>query len=73
MSEQLFNSMVTIAMAIIGVAIVAVLVSRQANTANVLTSAGNAFARALGAATAPVTGSGMGIGAGLTNYYTPLG
>lgn len=60
MTDQLFNSLVAIATAIIGVAILAVLVSKNANTSGVITSAGNAFAADLGAATAPVTGGGFG-------------
>lgn len=58
------NGIVTILVAIIGVATLAVLVSKNANTANVLNAGGNAFARALGAATAPVSGGGSG----LTNF-----
>jgi PRD1 phage membrane DNA delivery len=46
-------------LAVIGVAIVAVLVSNNANTASVLTSAGTGFASILNAATSPVTGSGI--------------
>lgn len=58
---------VTIATAIVGVAILAVLVSKNANTSGVITSAGNAFGTALQAATGPVTGSGYGSGfSGLT-------
>lgn len=52
------SGIVTIAVAIIGVAIVATLVSRNAQTPQVISSAGNAFARALSAATGPVTGGG---------------
>jgi uncharacterized membrane protein (Fun14 family) len=62
MSESLVNSVVTIATAIVGVAILAVLVSRQSNTAGVITAGGNAFANMLRAATAPVTGGGFGGG-----------
>jgi len=58
--DQLWQGVVTIAVAIIGVATLAVLVSKNANTSQVINSAGNAFATALGAATAPVTGGGFG-------------
>lgn len=51
---------VTILVAIVGVATLAVLVSRNANTANVIRSAGAAFSESLRAATAPVTGGGLG-------------
>jgi hypothetical protein len=47
---------VTIATAIIGVAILAVLVSKKANTSGVIQAAGTAFSGALNAATSPVTG-----------------
>lgn len=46
-----------IAAGIIGLAIVAVLVSQRAQTGNVITSAGRAFSGAIGAAVSPVTGS----------------
>lgn len=55
--NQLWSGIVTIAVAIVGVAIVAVLVSKNANTAGVLQSAGQAFSQSLSAATGPVTGS----------------
>lgn len=51
------ESIVTIATAIVGLAIVAVLVSNRAQTGNVLGAAGSAFANALSAATGPVTGA----------------
>jgi len=48
-----------VALAIIGVAIVAVIVSRNSNTANVLAAAGDAFSRSLGAALSPVVNPGV--------------
>ena len=66
MSEQLITSVVTVLTAIIGVAIIAVLVSKNANTTGVISSAGSAFQGALGTALSPVTGAtsfgGMGGG-----------
>jgi hypothetical protein len=59
---EFWNSVVTIAIAIIGIAGLAVLVSRQAQTPQVLTAAGGAFSGALGTALSPVTGSGSGFG-----------
>lgn len=59
--NELWQGVVTIAVAIIGVATLAVLVSKNANTSQVINSAGSAFAQALGAATAPVTGSSAGM------------
>jgi hypothetical protein len=65
-SEQLISSVVTVALAIIGVAIIAVLVSRQANTSGVISSAGSAFSGVLGTALSPVTGAtAFGVGAPL--------
>lgn len=55
--NQLTESAVTIAMAIIGVAILAVIVSRNANTAGVLQAMASAFGNTLSVATAPVTGA----------------
>lgn len=50
------ESIVTIAVAIVGVAILAVLVGTKSRTAEVITSAGNAFTSALKVAVSPVTG-----------------
>lgn len=60
MSEQLVSSVTTVLLAIVGVAIIAVLVSRNANTTGVISSGGSAFAQDLGAATAPITGGSFG-------------
>jgi len=54
------EAIVSIATAIVGVAILAVLVSKNSNTSNVITSAGSAFSQALGTATGPVTGGSSG-------------
>lgn len=56
----------TIAVAIVGVAILAVLVSKNANTANVIKAAGSAFGGALGVAVSPVTNGGASSVAGFT-------
>lgn len=53
----------TIAVAIVGVATLAVLVSKRADTSNVIKSAGQAFSSALSVAVSPVTGGG-GVGSG---------
>ncbi|MDE2019751.1 MAG: hypothetical protein KGJ13_05405 [Patescibacteria group bacterium] len=55
--NELVSGVVTIAVAIIGVALLATLVSRNANTAGILSAGGNSLATALGAAEAPVTGA----------------
>lgn len=50
------EAVVTIATAITGVAILAVIVSRKSNTANVIQAAASGFANSLGVAVSPVTG-----------------
>lgn len=51
------TAIVSILMAVIGVAIIALLVSQQAQTANVLQAGGNAFSGVLSTALSPVTGN----------------
>lgn len=63
--DRLTESVVTIAVAIIGLATLAVLVSRNANTTGVINAAGNAFSKSLGTAISPITGSGPNGGFGL--------
>jgi hypothetical protein len=58
LSDQLITSVVTVATAIIGVAIIAVLVSKQSQTGQVLGAAGNALATDLRAALSPISGAG---------------
>lgn len=50
------EQVVTVAVAIVGVAILAVVVSRNSDTANVIKSAGNAFSSSLAVAVSPITG-----------------
>ncbi len=57
MADSPIEPVVTIAVAIVGVAILAVLVSQKSNTAGVLAAAGSAFSNSLSAATGPVTGA----------------
>lgn len=64
MSDHLIGSIVTVLTAIIGVAIIAVLVSQKAQTSSVIQSAGSAFANDLSAAVAPVTGASVSINTG---------
>lgn len=60
MTDQLFTSVVSILTAIVGVAIIAVLVSKNANTAGVIRAGGDAFSQSLGVAVSPVTGQAGG-------------
>lgn len=64
MSDQLITSVTSVLLAIVGVAIIATLVSKNANTAGVLQAGGSAFSGSLGTALSPVTGAGMGGGFG---------
>lgn len=59
---KLGESIVTVLLAIVGVAIVAVLVSRQAQSGSVIGAGGGAFSQALGCALSPVTGGSCGSG-----------
>jgi hypothetical protein len=56
MGDKAITSVVVVLTAIVGVAIVAVVVSKQADTANVLGAGGKAFSSILSAAVAPVSG-----------------
>lgn len=74
MDNGIINSIVTVALALTGVAIIAVLVSNNANTSGVITSGGNAFTGALKAAISPVTSGGGGgnffnLNSGGAGYY----
>ncbi len=55
--NNITETVVTIATAIVGVALLAVLVSKRSNTSGVIQAAGSAFSNALGVAVSPV-GSG---------------
>lgn len=55
--NNITEMVVTIATAIVGVAILAVIVSKKSNTAAVLQNLGSMFTNALGVAVSPVSGS----------------
>lgn len=57
MNERLITSVAWIVMSIIGVAIVAVLVSKQSSTAGVLGSIGTELSCSIGTAVSPITGA----------------
>jgi hypothetical protein len=61
MENNLVNSVVTVLTAIIGVAIIAVLVGSNAKTSQVIQAGAQGFAQDLGVAVSPVTG-GSGFG-----------
>ncbi len=58
MGGKIGEQLTIIALAIIGVAIVAVIVSNNSNTSGVIGAIGNAFNRGLGAALSPVVPPG---------------
>lgn len=62
MRDDIIGSVVTILVAVVGVATLAVILSKNSNTANVLKEGGDAFAHILSAATGPVMG---GYGGGI--------
>lgn len=66
MGDQLIASVVTVLTAIVGLAVIAVLVSKQANTSGVIQAGGSAFSQSIAAAVSPITnGSGFSAPAGL--------
>lgn len=77
MGSNFLTSMVTVLTAIVGVAIVATLVSRNAQTPEVIRSFFGGFSQSLNAATGPVTGGGQvsatggGVGAFLSSQVLP--
>lgn len=52
--DDMVKALVTILTAVIGVAIVATLVSKKSNTAGVLSAGGNAFSSILNSALSPI-------------------
>lgn len=67
--NNIWGGIVQVALAIVGLAILAVIVSNNANTAGVISSAGSAFASDLSAAVSPVTGGGLGFGFSGSGVY----
>ena len=61
MTESLITSVTTVIMAIVGVAIIALLVSKQSQTGSVITSGSQGLSTGLTAAMSPVTGQGTGV------------
>lgn len=66
--DEIWRGVVTIAVAIIGVATLSVIVSKNAQTPQVINAAGNSFAQALGAAVSPVSG-GVSLGVPLSSTF----
>ena len=60
MSEQIVTAVVSVLIALVGLAIIATLVSKNAATSNVLAAGSQGFSNSLLAATSPVGGGGFG-------------
>lgn len=54
--KNLTDGVIAVAVAVVGVALAAVIVSKNAKTSDVVTAGGNAFANILKAAVGPVSG-----------------
>ena len=70
--DNLWNGIVQIALAIVGIAILAVIVSKNANTSGVIQAATQGFGQDISAATGPVTGSSGISSLGITGGLAPL-
>lgn len=62
--NSMVESATTIALAVIGLAVVATLVSKNANTAGVIQSAASGLANNIGVAQSPVTGTQVSLNLG---------
>jgi hypothetical protein len=62
MSDQLVTALVTIVVAIIGLASLSVILSPHATTQGVIKAGAGGLAQDIGAAVSPVTGGGLGVG-----------
>lgn len=70
----LSEGIVTVLLAIVGVGMVAVLVSKNANTSGVIQSGASGFSNALAVAQSPVTGNAVSINASYPSASSiPLG
>jgi hypothetical protein len=68
MGEQMISSVVTVSVAIVGLAIIATLVSKNAATANILSAGAGGFSQAISAAEGPVMGNFGGLNVAGTQY-----
>ena len=72
--DRMWEGLVTIGGAVIGLAIIAVLVSQRANTSGVIGAAGKAFSGVIGSAVSPVTGNSGSTGyTGISYPVSPMG
>jgi hypothetical protein len=70
MSDKLLGGVVSIVTAIIGVAILSVILSKNANTVGVIGAAAGGLAKDLEAATAPITGGSSFSNLSMPTFYS---
>lgn len=68
MSNELTTALVSVLLALVGLASLSVILSPNARTSQVLTSGGNAFSGAIRAAVSPISG---GLGGGFSGAQLP--
>jgi len=73
LSDHMITAIVSVLLAIIGVAALAVLLSRQSQTSQVLSAGQGAFSGALCTALSPITGSGSIAQTFLPGSFNPFG
>jgi hypothetical protein len=74
MGDHIWGGLVTVASGIIGIAIIAVLVSKNAQTGSVITAAGQTLANDITAAVAPVSGASASVNTGSSGFgFGPIG
>ncbi len=71
--SELTTAIVSILTAVIGVAMLATLVSRNANTVGVIQAGSSGFSNILGTALSPVTGSSSGFAANNNSFNLNTG
>jgi hypothetical protein len=72
MGGDLVRAIFALASAVVGLAILAVILSTRSSTASVLGSAGNALSAVIGAATSPVSGAQVATTSGNTGQGFPF-
>jgi hypothetical protein len=72
MSDKLITGTVVVVMAIIGVALVALIVSKNANTAGVVSAGSQGFGQALSTALSPLNASSNGMIESVSSTFNPL-
>jgi len=72
--DRALSALISLVSAIIFLAVIAVILSKKADTSNVLSAAGNAFSGVIGAAVNPVSSNGpsniLNTSAGIITHFT---